>query len=263
MAEHLPRWRKVGVPEAWLDIEGMRHSIATNEKIAARPKDAAFGRAGVVHGRSMLAMQLWLLGRDGEAREEAAHTVEAAEDYFFGPWQDEVPSGNYHDRPPDRSYWRTCLNWGAEYPEAVLWAACLGRWEAVARLSEFVTGELYESTPVKPPMSWPWLIVLASVLRGEGIEGASHYAQIIRDGSRKREKLLLGLLDAILTGDDQELAEASWTYFAYYKKSESRSEDNMSKVAIDGSTLFHYGKRVGHNVPVPEHVRMHIVEFAE
>lgn len=60
--------------------------------------------------------------------------------------------------------------------------------------------------------------------------------------------------------DEQSFAGSLLTYLAYYRKSEFKTELDKA-IALDGTTLFHLGRKLGFRVVLPEKVANHVVRF--
>ena len=76
----------------------------------------------------------------------------------------------------------------------------------------------------------------------------------------KRLKLLCPVLRALLDSDATQFEKSLLAYLTYYRKSEFKRE--LEKVvALDGTTLYHLGRRQGFQVTLPEAVADHIIQL--
>jgi hypothetical protein len=184
--------------------------------------------------------------------------LEYAEEYFFGSWRDYAPTGYQHNEPPSREYQNTRCLWSSEFHSSIVWCACLGDWKRAREISEYLRDDIKLDIDQKPE-NRAWLLYLGGILTERPESEMDGLAVCIKDGKRKREKLLFALLQAILHGTDSELDAAAKQYLKYYKSSESKSQKLTDKVAMDGTFLMHFAKHKGREIEIPKNFEIHII----
>jgi len=209
---------------------------------------------------NLIAIQHYLSDDLEGTRDWAVRVMAFADDWFLGPWRDRAPSGNYHDQPPDRAWQDLNMPWQNEFQASLLWGSCLGEWERLGRLASSLRDDIMQDVE-QTPENRAWLLIAAGIVRGRPWNEMKEMIDTVQDGRRKRERLLLDLLDAILHGDDSRLSETSTRYFQYFKKSESKEFSITAKVAIDGAFLLHFGRHQGRHVAIPSSVEDYIINL--
>ena len=253
------RYRKVGLTRDRLDPEYTETKIAEWSAKAAQIGDNTDMRKEllVTHG-NCLVLEYFFLDQMEEAANAMDRVLDYAEDYFFGDWRDRVPSGNHKDQPPSWRYQAIHSLWCMELTTSLVWCACRGDWQRAKKFATYPCDEI-QLDPDQSPENRAWLLYLCGVLTGRTEGETAVYVASIEGGKRKREKLLLAFLQAILGSDDSGLKEAVAQYLKYYKGSESKSQDLTKKVALDGTFLVHYASYCGQAIKVPENVSCHLI----
>jgi len=255
------RYKILGIPRELLEDEYNLESL--QEKLANVDEINDFtchAKSIVADVASILILDYCLLDKFDEMWSWMPRALDFAEDYFFGDWRDKVLSKNGTE-PPNREYWDIIALWNDAFQSSILWCACLGQWDRAKRFAGYVRDDI-GFDPEQSGENRAWLILLAGVLRNRPWKEVQPFQDTILNGSRKREKLLLGFLDAILHGDDKTLHTQAQQYWKYYKSSESKAHMVTSKVAIDGTILLYYAEHLGRTVDVPDNVALHIVPKA-
>lgn len=213
-----------------------------------------------------LVLYFYIRGEDERARQVAEDAVRYAEDYFFGPWRAEAPTGNAMNQPPDPEYWHQQWAQDDKFVESACFASCLGDWEFVKRLAEYMSTirwrELESYVPGKKWIDFPdgrstsaWRLALAGVIHGLSLDSELRpLVDIVTSGKQKRAQLLLAFLTAVVRGGDDELRGAAGAYFDYYVKRQSKSDMITDKVMIEGTLLVNYARHVGRELTVPASV---------
>jgi hypothetical protein len=76
----------------------------------------------------------------------------------------------------------------------------------------------------------------------------------------KRPKLLCPVLRALIDKDTALFEKSLLAYLTYYRKHEFKLIVDKV-VSLEGTTLFHLGRRQGFNVALPENVADHVIQF--
>lgn len=255
---HSNRSRKVGWAVDPRGLKCLRKSVARGRKPPNTQKDTPYVLSGGLDAAFVLFLELFIDERESEARAVARDGLTTAEQYFFGDWRTKIPTGNRFDMPPDPIYWHQTAQWSDAFVEALLMAACLDKWEFAQHFSTYPTDECdLDIEQTKEHRAW--LLILAGVLREEPVERFAHHRAVICNSRRKRTKLLLSLLEGIVSPDEYDLQARVETYFNYFEKTERRKSIITSKLAIEGSFLVHYAKHLGRSLTVPESCEDYIV----
>jgi hypothetical protein len=139
-------------------------------------------------------------------------------------------------------------------------AAPLGEWDWLAHICSFFRDDIRIDLD-QTKENRAWMLLLAGVLRGREWNDMQHFIDQIRQGLRKRERLLLDLLESILFKQQAEIDLAANSYFKYYKKSELPKHDLTLKLALDATVLVHYANHIGKQVTVSPEMEDHIVRL--
>ena len=252
------RWKHVGWPKEWISLKPERESIEKEIDWVKSKSITRSLKADQVLDRSRLALKEYLLGNDSNVIAVANEIAIAAEDYFFGDWRRIIPGGK-PDAPPDPEFWRKHAGWSDHLRGSVMWLSSIDEWNTVERLAAYPNDEISLDCS-QTEINREWLLVLFGVLSGKTIDkDLTKHVKKIRDGSKKREKLLLALLEAIIADDETAMVESSKEYFKYYRAVERRPQLITSKVAIDASILYHYARHLGRTMPVPKSGLPHLI----
>jgi hypothetical protein len=143
--------------------------------------------------------------------------------------------------------------------QSLPWACALGDWEDVRRIAEYPPENRFpEAAKAGGETAWGW--ALAMFLRGQPRKKVEHFLVKAETEQAKRPKLLCPVLRALLDKDAAQFEEALLAYLAYYRKSEFK-RDLDKLLALDGTTLYHLGRRQGFDIPLPENVVHHVICF--
>lgn len=207
-----------------------------------------------------IALTAYLADEHRISAEWARRCLNSTEEYFFGSWRDEEPSGNYGDQPPDRAWQDRTCSWSSAWQDALVWCSSLGEWDRLLRFAEYPRDDVQLDIDQKKE-NRAWLLVLAGVLRGRPREQLQEHVATILEGRRRRERLLLWTLEHILEGAEEEASGSLADYATYYKTAEFPKMDVTLKVAMDATFLVHYAEYTDVEIEVPEKLKDHIVRF--
>lgn len=175
-------------------------------------------------------------------------------EYFFGPWRDDFKRFGYD--PYDRLRARKELPWMNNYRAGLSIAASFSDWASFDRLLEWPGLDLPfdEGVDDRVPEDCAFHIWLAMTLRGQG-DLAEVQRQKVKEGSRRRPRMLMATAEAILAGDVEAMRREMTTYLKYYLKNEFRPKQVDLAVARDANILWHVARRRGMGeVVLPEDV---------
>jgi hypothetical protein len=150
--------------------------------------------------------------------------------------------------------------WIEHFREAIFWGSCLDEWEKMEEIAQY-PGEDTEGEIWEPKGYRAWYLLIAAILRGQSLSELRKYTDIIEAGRRKREKLLLKILRAILDGAVATANHELETYLKYYKKYEFPKPEITEKVCIDGTFLINFARHRGLELEYPAEYSDHIVRF--
>lgn len=182
--------------------------------------------------------------------------VEAVLRYFYGDWRKRLPTP---EGTVGQDEWNPFCLWYEELMRSLPWACALGDWDAVRRMSQYPPeNKLPEAAKARGETAWGWALV--ALLRGRERDLIEHFLVRAESDKAKRPKLLCPVLRALLGSHADVFGKALSTYLAYYRRSEfERDLDKL--LALDGTTLYHLGRRRGFNVQLPGDVADHVIRF--
>ncbi len=220
----------------------------------------AYLKNGYVFDAWYATIGVYLLDDYCAAKDWAKRTIEYADDYFFGAWRDEVPSGNNHREPPSRIWHDLHSSWVMPLQSALVAASALGLWERAERFATYPREGIRENDGISAACDSFWLYFCA-VLRGASQETVAKHSTAVLEQGNKSDRLLLAFADAVRGADNKALQKAADEYFKHYKRVEAKKQYISSKLAMDGSMVLHWARHLGRTVVVPNEVRDHIFEL--
>ena len=202
------------------------------------------------------AIECYVEGDANKFKESARLVVQAALDYFYGKWREDLPTP---DGTIGQEAWKPFCLWYEEVMQSLPWACALGDWEAVRRIAEYPPeNRLPEAAKAKGETAWGWALI--SFLRGDPRTRVEGFIAKAEADKAKRPKLLCSVLRALLENDAAEFGKALFAYLAYYRKSEFKL--NVDKLlALDGTTLYQIGRKLGFNIELPGNVADHVIRL--
>ena len=210
-----------------------------------------FAGKTVVH-----ALECYLEGDRKVSKDAAKTVVDAALAYFYGKWRNTLKTP---DGKVGVEEWKPHCLWYEEVMRSLPWACALKDWDAVRKIAAYPPeNKLPEAAKAKGETAWGWALI--TFLRGQPRERVEHFLVKAEADKAKRPKLLCPVLRALLDSDAAQFEKTLLAYLAYYCKSEfKRVIDKV--VALDGTTLYHLGRRLGFQVTLPESVADHIIQL--
>ena len=194
--------------------------------------------------------------RDPEAVAAAKKCVQAVLDYFYGDWRERLIT---MDGQKGETAWRKECLWLEEVQRSLPFASALSNWEAVKRIAAYPPEDMFpEAAKAKGEGAWGRAVL--SYLRGEPRNKIEAFIAKAESKKTKRLILLGPVLRTLMDQHERKFADALLAYLAYYRKSEFKTELDKA-IALDGTTLYHVGRKVGLTVQLPEGIAKHVVRF--
>ena len=202
------------------------------------------------------AIGCWAEGRDLECEKYAQECVRAVLDYFYGEWRRRLVAPN---GKTGTEHWRPYCLWYEQLQRSLPFASALSDWEAVKKIAAYPPeNKLPEAAKAKGETAWGWALI--TYLRSEPRQKVEAFLAKAEGEKAKRPKLLAPVLRALMDKDAKKFAETLLAYLAYYRKSEFKTELDKA-IALDGTTLYHLGRKLGFKVELPEALAIHVVRF--
>jgi len=203
----------------------------------------------VLEGKA-LAKDYYYLEEKEKARNSARNLLDYTKEFFFGKWRNDVP-----DYPSDTE------NWVQQFRQSICWGSCLGEWKKVKELAEYPKDDVIEAERWEPIEWRSWYLLVAGILRGQSLRELTKYVKIIEGGKKRREKLLLDLLRAIL-GNNAKKAQGSLEgYLKYYKKYEFARPGMNDLLCFDGTFLVNFARHRGLDISFPPQYSDHYIKL--
>jgi hypothetical protein len=230
-------------------VERTQHEIASGKA----PEATYYWFVGEAH---CYAIECYIEGEAQKTKEAAKLVVHAILEFFYGDWRKTL-------RTPDgtigQEAWKPFCLWYEEVMRSLPWACALEDWAAVRRIAEYPSENSFpQAAKVGGETAWCWALV--TFLRGQPKEQVEHFLVKAEAYKVKRPKLLCPVLRALLDGNAVEFEKALLAYLAYYRKSEFKTDLNKV-LTLDGTALYHLGRKQGFNVALPENVADHVIRF--
>jgi hypothetical protein len=202
------------------------------------------------------AIEVYVVDGGKKARLACQMVVDAVLAYFYGDWRNiqATPDGK-----TGHEAWKPYCLWYDEVQQSLPFAAALSDWTAMKRIAEYPPeNKLPEAAKAKGETAWGWALV--SFLRGQPRSRVEEFLKKAEDDKAKRPKLLAPVLRALLDNDADQFNRTLTAYLAYFRKSEFRQQ--LGKlVTLEGTTLYHLGRKQGFECELPENVADHVLRL--
>jgi hypothetical protein len=191
---------------------------------------------------------------DEQAHQMIRKGVQIILHYYFDNW---------HERE-----WSTrqTMRWTGIHPTGILCALLIGDKESIKKIAEYLDEDMIESGEYLFPvcedeMIGSFLVLLSVLLAEKSYDAYSHLAEQIRQGKKKKAKLLLEVLDAIVAKDNDKFAKTLQEYIKYFIKREvDLSGGADESVSTLGSILWETARIQGISLPkLPEEIMDRVV----
>lgn len=202
------------------------------------------------------AIEAYLQGDPEEARAACQMVVDAALAYFYGDWRSAQTTP---DGKTGHEAWKPYCLWYDEVQQSLLFAAALSDWEAMKRIAEYPPeNKLPEAAKAKGETAWGWALV--SFLRGQSRSRVEEFLAKAEADKAKRPKLLCPVLRALLDHDGIQFKQTLLEYLDYYRRNEFKL--HLTKlVTLEGTTLYHLGRKQGFEIELPENMAGHVIRL--
>lgn len=199
-----------------------------------------------------------------KARQWGQETVNLCRDFFFGQWRKDGYQANKKTFLDEQRIRREDL-WIDQYRTALFWALVLRDERSLLDFAGYAGDDCYDESHLDDfaKSDRAWYIMLARFVRGEGRAALKPYAELIESDRKKKPKLLLAALLAIVTENGPAFNQALAAYLKYFKAHEFPEPCLQDKFAIDGTILVHLAARAGLAFEIPSAYQDHIVRFGE
>lgn len=242
-------------------IENRRRALEEAKLDLPLCRNPKFSYACLIGTTSGYAIECYVEGDAKKTVEAAKQVVEAALGYFYGDWRKTQPTP---DGTVGHEAWKPFCLWYEEVKQSLPWACALSDWEAVHRIAVHRIADyppenrLPEAAKAKGETAWGWALV--SFLRGEPRKRVEEFIAKAEADKAKRPKLLCPVLRMLIENDAAGFEKTLLAYLAYYRKSEFKL-DVDKLLALDGTTLYHLGRKQGFNIELPENVAGHVIRL--
>jgi hypothetical protein len=234
------------------------------ESLQQTQREIALGKAKepayyfLVGKAKWYAVECYLEGQAQMPKEAAQVVVHATLEYFYGEWRKRLltPDGTVgHEE------WKPHCLWYDEVMGSLPWACALGDWEAVRRIAEYPPANRYpEAAKAGGETAWAWALV--AFLRDTSLGQLEQFLTKAETHKAKRPKMLCPVLRALLDNDAVMFKTTLLAYLAYYRRSEFKREVEKL-LSLDGTTLYHLGRKQGLRVQLPEDLNNHVIQFEQ
>jgi hypothetical protein len=247
----------------------LREKIKWNGNTASRLKDVQESQVKITAGEAKEPTYYFFVGKTvfyaieaylDENKETsigaAKLVIDATLLFFYGNWREKLPN---RDGKTGQEEWKTECLWYDEVHRSLPFAAALSDWNAVKQIAEYPPDLQPSQAQSRGESAWGWALI--TFLRGESREKVEMFLKKAEGLEKaKRPKLLCPVLRALMNNDAGQFKKTLLAYLAYYRKSEFKLL--LTKlVSLEGTTLYHLGRKQGFNVKLPENVADHIIRF--
>ena len=190
------------------------------------------------------------------SKQAAKIVVQAVLEYFYGDWRNTQQTP---DRKVGIEAWKPFCLWYDEVQQSLPFSLALSDWDAVFKIAAYPSEDkLPEARTAKGETAWGWALI--TFLRGQPREAVEVFLKKAESDKAKRPKLLCPVLRALIDNDAKQFEKTLLAYLTYYRKNEFKL--HLTKlVSLEGTTLYHLGRKQGFNVTLPENVADHVIRF--
>jgi hypothetical protein len=211
-------------------------------------------KSGLVFDSSRICLNYYLIDEKERIKHYVKPIFDYALDYFFGEWRKTTPV----DGKVGEEFVKRCELWVRYFRELILWASVLGEWDKAKEISRY-PDDLCMEAGFESKEKKAWYILLAVYLREDSLDNAGKYVDLIENGKKKRERLLLKILRTIIAKDADGFTKEFNVYLKYYKSHEYTQSQIPEKLAIDGTIMLNLAKHKGLSVEFPRKYIDHYV----
>lgn len=248
---------RLAIQKKELYVKFFEKELSRNIKATKNLLDVPWVKGDIVCDSNLIAFYYYYLEKKKDAKNTVISLLDYAKDYFFGKWRYEAPT-DQGKIDPER--FRKYMNWIDYFRYIIFWGSCIDQWAQITEIAQYpcdyTEGEIWE-----PKEYRSWYLLIAAILRGEPLEQLSKYTIVIENGKKKREKLLLKLLNAILDNDVDRADQELKSYLKYYKQYEFPKPEIREKLTIDGTFLINFARHKGIELEYPQEYSDHIVRL--
>jgi len=212
-------------------------------------------KQSLVSDSSWLCFWYYMVDEKDRIAHYARPMFDYALDYFFGEWRKTTPV----DGKIGEEFVKRVELWISEFRNSILWASVLGEWEKAKEISRYLDELTMFAQQWETKEKKAWYTLLAIYLREGNLNGAANYIELIENGKKKREKLLLNVLRTIIARSADRFTKEFKIYIKYYKSHEFTQRSVPEKLAIDGTILFNLAKHKGIDVTFPKEYIDHYI----
>lgn len=235
-------YKKFNISEETLDLDDAIGALELTLSEPVRALTSSY-KSFAVSESYLIACWSYLLGEINIFTKYAPLVIKYTHEYLFGNWKETTP--NDEKETGHEAWLRYC--WFDKYREGVVWGSVMNQWEEIQEISKYP-----HVSSVRPrDYETAYYYVLACYIRGEKSSFYAKQHEQVETGKRKREKLLLAVLDTIICGDEKTFAKEFNKYLTYFKKYEY-PKDTTEVLALDGTFLVNLAKHKGMQVQFPE-----------
>jgi hypothetical protein len=168
-------------------------------------------------------------------------------------------SGNWIDYPVtlDPISFKKEMSWVDTFRRGVLVALILCDEKSITNIASWTDGDYSNDELDYSKADIEYYVTLGQFLKGKNLSELKQQIDTIKKQSRKRPKLLLEVLEAIVCQDNSIFLNRFLEYCKYFDKKECDKEDFLlfKNINTDGSILWNLAKTQGLEIPeLPEEI---------
>lgn len=244
-------YERLGLPKEKIRVDIWKDEFV---RLITQPvkdqRNLPYIKADMVSNAKFLTHDYYYLEEKEEAKESARNLLDYTKEFFFGKWRNEIPG-----YPSDTE------NWIEQFRQSICWGSCIGEWEKIKEIAEYPKENVIEAERWEPIEFRCWYLLIAGVLRGQQLSSLEKYVKTIEEGGKRREKLLLKLLMAIIGKNIENAENALNGYLKYFKKYEFPRPGKNDLLCIDGTFLINFAAYKNLKIDYPSEYDDYIVKL--
>lgn len=252
-------FERLGLKPYFADFSGDFEGIEIAKKVnsAATDYERVWKKFKLPDCRHLLCLSCYYSDEHALVKSHAVQCIDEMGEFFFGEWRNTFVTP---EKAVDPAWWKRRFIWMQLFEAAVLWGSVVSNWDFLKQIGNFPEADSCISDgyrAVDRDLYVAWGAFLAGLSPAE-LEPLFEKVQM---GRSRACKLVLALLRAGVSRNQQALEKALVDWLRYYRKEEFPKEKVTKKISIEGTFFVHWAEKEGIPVVVPPEFADHIVRL--
>lgn len=230
----MDKLKQLKIPKDILDVKFFKGVYEDDKELPEDPKNEWMIHCSRINVSNCIVICYDLLGNKKQSKKFAKLAVVAGIDYFEGSWRS-IPIKECPENPKKWLYQN--FGWIDEFRWTIMCALYLHDYESAKRFAAYPSEECTDYMDYCID-DWACYLLMASVIK-DGRMDNEKLLKKVSAGKKKKPKLIVEILKAIVTKDHIKFNETFSDYLKYIKRSEFKRSHIDTLQSIDGTILYH------------------------